>query len=354
MRALFRELPVRQSADVSVVRHVAGQMAAEQNFPRQRLAEIRLMASELAQNHLDHKTKNGRIRVSSLIIQDVPCLTLASIDHGPGIPDVAGLLARETGCRSATGLGVGLVSVRRLADQFALCSGRDGICGCPGPVTAEQGTIIVARSWPDCRPPLVLSDPQLDIAGIVSGRSENMPCGDGLFVSGDERFFRIVLVDSPGLGKGCEITRGIKNRLQDMDMIWPPDQLFERLSFALTAGASIEILRFDRLLQEMQWAGVGNISTWIIVDGSIVQAAERRPMVASGHGRIQLFRAAVQQQVSCLMHSDGLRSFAGSDIETLLTGSRPNESSLVLQTVFSMNRQQQDDAAVCVWQWLKQ
>lgn len=353
MRALFRELPVSQPADVSVVRHVAGQMAAEQNFPGQRLAEVRLMASELAQNHLDHKTKNGRIRVSSLMIQDVPCLTLASVDHGPGIPDVAGLLARETGCRSATGLGVGLVSIRRLADQFALCSGRDGIYGCRGPVTAEQGTIIVARSWPDCRPPLVLSDPQFDIAGIVCGRSENMPCGDGLFVSGDERFLRIVLVDSPGLGKGCAITREVKNRLQEMDMIWPPDQLFERLSFALTAGASMEILRFDRLLQELQWAGVGNINTWIVVDGSIIQAAERRPMAASGHGRVQLFRSSVQQQVSCLMHSDGLRSFGQSDIAVLLAGSRTNESSLVLQTAFSMKRQRQDDAAICVWQWVK-
>jgi len=107
MRALFRELPVSQPADVSVIRHVAGQMAAEQHFPAQRLAEIRLMASELAQNHLDHKTKDGRIRVSSLRIQGVPCLTLASIDQGPGITDVAGLLARETGCRSTTGLGVG-------------------------------------------------------------------------------------------------------------------------------------------------------------------------------------------------------------------------------------------------------
>jgi anti-sigma regulatory factor (Ser/Thr protein kinase) len=353
MRAWFRELPVNQPADVSVIRHVAGQMAAEQNFPGQRLAEIRLMASELAQNHLDHKTKDGRIRVSSLMIQDVPCLTLASIDHGPGIPDVAALLARETGCRSATGLGVGLVSVRRLADQFALCSGIDGRYGCPGLMTAEQGTIIVARSWPDCCPPQVLSDPQFDFAGIVCGRSENMPCGDGLFVSGDDRFLRIVLVDSPGVGKGCAITREVKRRLQDMNIIWPPDQLFERLSFALSAGASMEILRFDRLLQEMQWAGVGNVSTWIVVDGSIVQAAERRPMASSGHGRVRLFSSSVQQQLGCLMHSDGLRSFGQSDIETLLAGKRTNESSLVLQTAFSINRQRQDDAAICVLQWLK-
>lgn len=354
MRALFRELPVSQPADVAVVRHVAGLMAAEQNFPTQRLAEVRLMASELAQNHLDHQTRDGRIRVSSLVIQQVPCLTLASVDCGPGVKDVADLLTRETGCHSATGLGVGLVSIRRLADRFALCSGRDGVYGCQGPETDEEGTIIVASSWPDCRPPPVLSDPQVDIAGIVRSRSENMPCGDGLFVTGDERFFRIVVVDSPGLGKGSEMTREVENRLQEMDMIWPPDQLFERLSFALTAGASIEILRFDRLMQEVAWSGVGNISAWIIVDGSVVQSAQRQPLADSGHGRVPLFRFPVQQQVRSILHSDGLRSFTRFEVEALLAGKQSNESSLVLQTAFSMNRQRQDDAALCVWQWLKQ
>jgi len=121
LRALFREIMVRSPAGVAVVRQIAGQMAAERNFPAQRQAEIRLMATELAQNHLDHRTKHGLIRVSSLRIQEVPCLMLASVDQGPGLGDIDGLLVQETGCPSTSGLGVGLASVRRLADRFSVC-----------------------------------------------------------------------------------------------------------------------------------------------------------------------------------------------------------------------------------------
>ena len=351
MRALFRELAINQPADVSVARHVAGQMAAEQNFPSQRLAEIRLMASELAQNLLDHKAINGRIRVSSLRIQGVPGLTLASIDNGPGIADVSGLLASTSGYRSATGLGAGLASIRRLADHFALCSGREGEFGCRGSV-AEQGTIVVAHSWPYNPPPISASS-QFDIAGIVCGRSENMPCGDGLFVSGDDRFLRIVLVDSPGLGKGCAITREVRKRLQEMDMVWPPDQLFEQLSFALKAGISMKILRFDSLLQEVQWAGVGNISTWIVVDGVLQQVAQPQPMAQSQYSRVPLFCLAVQRQMSCLVHSDGLSPFDQAEVADLLTENRCNDSNLALQSIYSRNKRSQDDSAICIWQWAK-
>ncbi len=360
MRALFRELPVQQPADVAVVRHVAGQMAAEQSFPVQRQAEVRLMASELAQNHLDHKTKSGRVRVSSLIIDQVPSLTLTALDEGPGIADVSSILDGETGRhRSKTGLGAGLASIRRLADSFSICSGSCCDYPCPGFQAGEQGTIITGCCWLDYQPPPVLTVLKVDCVGIVSSRSENMPCGDGLFVDGDDRFLRIVLVDSPGIGSGFRLTRKVKERLQDMDMIWPPDQLFEQLSFALAAGIAIEILRFDHLRKEVQCAGVGNVGAWLVVDGKLVRTVDWRP---TGHpnynNRIQLFSYPVQEHVFCLLHSDGIQPFTRGEIEALLSvGLRPQlfpTSSLVLQSAFSMNRLQQDDAAICVWQWQKQ
>ncbi len=357
MRALFREIMVRSPADVAVVRQIAGQMAAERSFPAQRQAEIRLMATELAQNHLDHQTVQGRVRVSSLRIQEVPCLMLASVDQGPGFGDIDGLLARKTGCPSTIGLGVGLASVRRLADRFSICSQKEkNLCyRCPGAKADQLGTIITAVSWPDSRPPQVFADHQVDLAGIVSGRTENMPCGDGLFINGDERFIRVALVDSPGLGTGFRMTGEVGTRLQEMDLVWPPDQLLERLSFALTAGASIKIIRFDRMQREVQCAGVGNIGIGLVVDGRLVLAAGWQPMGDPYHGSVELFRYPVRQYVSCLVHSDGLQPFARKEMERLLladTGSgRLPRCSLVLQSAFSMNRQSQDDVSICVWQW---
>ena len=357
MRALFREIMVCSPADVAVVRQIAGQMAAERLFPAQRQAEIRLMATELAQNHLDHRTEHGRIRVSSLLIQKVPCLMLASVDQGPGLGDIDGLLAQETGCPSASGLGVGLASVRRLADRFSVCSQNEKNIRyrCPGRETGQPGTIITAVSWPDYRPPQVLADLQVDLAGIVSGRTENMPCGDGLFIDGDDRFIRVALVDSPGLGTGFQMTSDIGTRLREMDLVWPPDQLLERLSFALRAGASIKIIRFDRMQREVQCAGVGNIGIGLVVDGRLVLEAGWQPMGDPYHGSVELFRYPVEQYVSCLVHSDGLQPFERKEMERLLLVDTKNgqvpRCSLVLQSAFSMNRQHQDDVSICVWQW---
>ncbi len=357
MRALFREIMVRSPADVAVVRQIAGQMAAERDFPAQRQAEIRLMATELAQNHLDHQTREGCIRVSSLRIQDVPCVMLASVDQGPGLGNIDELLARKTGCPSTIGLGVGLASVRRLADRFAVCSqmGKKNPYQCPGSKRGRPGTIITAVSWPDYRPPQVLVDLQVDLAGIVSGRTENMPCGDGLFVDGDERFIRVALVDSPGIGTGFRMTREVGRRLQEMDLVWPPDQLLERLSFALEAGASIKIIRFDRMQQEVQCAGVGNIGLWLVVDSRIVLAAGWQPPGDLYHGGFELFRYPVRQDFACLIHSDGLQPFDREEISRLLSvdskSGHPPRCSLVLQSAFSMNRQAQDDISICVWQW---
>lgn len=351
MRAQYRELPVVQPSDVAIVRHVAGQMAAEQRFPPQRQAEIRLMASELAQNHLDHRTVDGRIRVSSLLVQKIPCLTLASLDLGPGFPDVAAFLDREENYHSTTGLGAGLATIRRLADRFALCSGKDLTYGCRGDSVGENGTIVVARCWPECRLPQVLIDTQVDLAGIVCSRSEHMPCGDGLHVTGDERFLRIVLMDSPGIGRGSDLTRAVQERLQEMELIWPPDQLFERLSFALKEGISMEIMRFDRLQLELQCAGVGNVSRWLVIDDTMVPSPGSRPVGVISHVNVQLFRYPVKNTVSCFIHSDGLGRFEQSEMKRLLTGRGTSESSLILQAAFSMGEPIVDDTAGCVWQW---
>jgi len=357
VRALFREIMMRSPADVAVVRQIAGQMAAERNFPAQRQAEIRLMATELAQNHLDHKTRHGAIRVSSLRVQEVPCLMLASVDQGPGLGDIEGILAQKTGCPSTSGLGVGLASVRRLADRFSICSQnkKDIRYRCPGWEAGEAGTIITAVCWPEYQPPQVFADHQVDLAGIVSGRTENMPCGDGLFIDGDERFVRVALVDSPGLGTGFRMTADVGIRLREMDLVWPPDQLLERLSFALRAGASIKIIRFDRMQREVQCAGVGSIGLWLVVDSRIVLAAGWQPMGDPYHGSVELFRYPVQQHFSCLVHSDGLQPFDRREIQRLLPvdtkSGRSPTCSLVLQSAFSMNHRSQDDVSICVWQW---
>lgn len=357
MRALFREFRVRFPVDVALVRQMAGQMAAERSFPSQRQAEIRLMATELAQNHLDHKTHQGCIRVSSLLIQDIPCLMLASIDQGPGLGDIDALLAHKTGCPSTIGLGVGLASVRRLADRFSICSQNEKHIRyrCPGSMTDRAGTIIVATSWPDYQPPPVFADHRIDLAGIVSGRTEHMPCGDGLFVDGDDRFVRVALVDSPGLGTGYGMTRKVGKRLQELELVWPPDQLLERLSFALTGGASIKIIRFDRMQQEVQCAGVGSIGLWLVIDGHLVLAAGWQAMGGPHHGSVELFRYPVRRHVACLVHSDGLQPFTRDEIKRLLPVDRSAghlpASSLVLQAAFSMKFRHPDDVSICVWQW---
>ena len=115
-------LPILTSAihseeDVVTARQRARQMAALLGFDRQDQTRIATAVSEIARNAFTYATGG---HVEFLVDEKaVPPLFLARIvDHGPGIEDLAQVLAGRY--RSRTGMGLGLVGAKRLMDDFQI------------------------------------------------------------------------------------------------------------------------------------------------------------------------------------------------------------------------------------------
>ena len=364
MTRFFKELEVRIPADVSVARHCAGQMAGELGFSSQRQAEVRLIASELAQNHLDHGTSGGMLRLGGLFFGDVPRMDIASMDRGPGIRSVESVLRRGADQPpSRTGLGAGLVSIRRLADRFFICSGSSGPFACPvvsGSVCC--GTMIVVHCWPgEGEPAFLGACGSLEVAGLVAPRSETAPCGDNIFVRGDNRFVRIVMVDSPGVGSGGEATRRIGLRLRDIELIWPPDQVLESLRPVLPGDTAILVLSVDRLQQAVSCSGLGNIGAWLRIDNRIRRPVLRPSVTGNGWHRVSNALWRLEHSLACVLHTDGLAPVAEEEAGPLLTALAPQRRDrgtggrsvlpFLFHRLFSADRRRQDDAALFMGVW---
>ena len=361
---LCSELDIRSEADVALARYRAGEGASLLGFSDQRKAEVRLIASELAQNHLDHCTSGGMIRISGQRFAGVPVLNVASLDSGPGIAAVAEVLKGAEGrFTSNTGLGAGLASVSRLADRFLCCSGLDPGSGCPTLVPPFTGTVIIGQCWPEGREPFFATVPGMDFAALVCPRAETMPCGDGVFIRSDSRFTRLVLVDSPGKGRGGGETQLIGSLVVDLDLVWPPDHVVEALAevFEAEPATSLAVIRLDRLLGELRCCRVGSVEISLLLDGRL-RPPPTRMRVRSGdlvRGTDSLYR--VEESFSCLIHSDGLGRIPGNQVEMMLNdllrktparavSGRPH-ALLLAQVLLERYRNPLDDASVCLWSW---
>lgn len=117
-----RTLVVKTEADISEVRRVAKSIcdgSGARSFITHKVVTI---VSELARN-IVHYTPGGTIEVG--VIRDKPprCSILA-IDNGPGIPNLEEITSGRY--KSKTGMGRGIIGVKRLAERFKINPGPPG------------------------------------------------------------------------------------------------------------------------------------------------------------------------------------------------------------------------------------
>jgi serine/threonine-protein kinase RsbT len=117
-----RLMPIRQESDISTARIAAKgvcEAAGARSFVSHKVATI---VSELARN-IVHYTPGGTIELS-VRRDEPPGFTIVALDQGPGIANLAEVLAGRH--RSRTGLGRGLLGAKRLSDRFQIDSGPQG------------------------------------------------------------------------------------------------------------------------------------------------------------------------------------------------------------------------------------
>ena len=115
-------IAIERDTDTIMARQRTRKIAQFLGFDDQDQTRITTAVSEIVRNALEY-AGSGRIEYY-LGERGRQALEIVVSDKGPGIGNVAAVL--EGRHRSATGMGVGITGARRLMDDFALDSGKDG------------------------------------------------------------------------------------------------------------------------------------------------------------------------------------------------------------------------------------
>jgi len=112
---------IKNEADISEARAVAKRLCVELNARPLQAHKVAIAVSELARNIVSY-TPGGQIE---LVPQSAPpAITIISTDTGQGIPNLAEIMSGAY--RSKTGLGLGILGTKRLADKFDIHTGDRG------------------------------------------------------------------------------------------------------------------------------------------------------------------------------------------------------------------------------------
>jgi len=351
------EIPVASLPDATVAKRIAGEVAASLGFPPARAAEAEIVASELAHNHVMHRTVRGLIRISGNHVAGTPCLVIASLDQGPGIPDLSSAL--KGGRSTGGGLGAGLPAVCSLSDHVAVCSTTSESAPCivfdPG---RRLATVIVSTMWAERKTPMALVRSGADLSAIVAPKRPGAPCGDGIHIQGDGRFLRITLFDAEGSGKVLLAkSRRILEELERLALVWPPARIAEAIGRIQDPprSAALRIVLFDPVTRSIQAAGAGNVSLALHARddaGSIVSVIQGRP--GTGPANLEDAQVEAVSEFWLSMGSDGISSFPPAIRQpgwVLSHDAAFFPAALWAQLLFDRRGGGADDAAIMVMRW---
>jgi serine/threonine-protein kinase RsbT len=125
-------MPIASEDDVVLVRRKVNQLAQALGFDAFACAAITTAASEMTRNVWVH-AHGGRAVIEEVALGSRRGLHIDFIDQGPGIPDVARVMAG--GYSTARSMGLGLSGTKRLVDDFAIDTA-------PG-----RGTTVRVTKW---------------------------------------------------------------------------------------------------------------------------------------------------------------------------------------------------------------
>jgi serine/threonine-protein kinase RsbT len=117
-----QQIPIHLERDISEARMVARGLCAAVNAKSLSVQKVTTIVSELARNIVSY-TPGGHIEIG--IVDGIPVrMRIRATDSGKGIAALQSILSGHY--RSRTGLGKGILGVRRLVDSFDVQTGESG------------------------------------------------------------------------------------------------------------------------------------------------------------------------------------------------------------------------------------
>ncbi|HEY1572059.1 MAG TPA: SpoIIE family protein phosphatase [Pseudonocardiaceae bacterium] len=324
-------LAVEDTTAVAAVRRAADALARRLGFAEQRVAEVGIVATELASNLRKHADEGVLLLRSARTGDGQPLVELVAVDSGPGMAEPA--RSWQDGRSTAGSLGIGLGAVARLADSHDLLSE-------PG-----RGSVFVARLHARAgggRPAIDDS-----IAGLTRAVTGETVCGDAYVARRHAGRLSIMVCDGSGHGPLAAAASQRAVRVFCEGEPGPPEAAVARIHAALegTRGGAVAVAEHDPVTGTVRYAGVGNIS------GSLLTANGRQSMVSlpgiAGYQArpIRAFEYSAAPGAVLVMHSDGLTDRWTADGRHRLLAAAPVLVAGVLLREAAVRR---DDASVVV------
>lgn len=311
-------------------------MATQVGLGETKVGQAAIVATELATNLLRHATMHGEMLARPLEGATIVGVELLSLDRGPGMEDPEAML--EDGISTAGGHGSGLGAVQRLSDEFAIYS------------RPRIGTVILARLWSvtgaHC-PNAPHSALNIQVDSILLPKPGQKECGDQWHAELKVGGGAIAIAD--GLGHGGGAAGASQKAMQTFasDPLAPPTEILERTHEALrgTRGVAIAVANFSMSRRQMEYAGVGNISAFLVSASSRKGCVSADGIVGYRINRLTSYRYPLVEGAMLIMHTDGLRDRWSLTAYPNLIRQHPAVVAAVLYRDFALGT---DDVTVLV------
>lgn len=258
------DVPVADDSQVHGAVAAASSAALAAGLAASDVATCELLAAELATNLVRHAV-GGRLLVN---VSGGRAVQIVTVDHGPGIADVAASMI--DGYTTTSSLGAGLGACRRGASQFDLYSR-------PG-----QGTVVLARVGPAAEEPAGPAE----AGGIISPHPDESVVGDGYGVTWEGDRMTVGVID--GLGHGVEAAQARQAALEPLERQPALDSagLLREIDVGLraTRGAAAAIAQIDGWSRRLTFAGMGNVSGRLFGPRGEQALVSRPGILGVGHG----------------------------------------------------------------------
>ncbi|WP_170990963.1 ATP-binding protein [Herbidospora galbida] len=307
-------IDVTEESAVGAVRRAAVDRARAAGLPEGRVAEVAIVAAELAANVQRH-AGSGTV----LVRRGTAHVEIVAVDSGPGFdpPPVEGLSTRG-------GLGIGLGAITRLSDSFDVYS-RPGL-----------GTVFAVR----------MGEPApLDITGLTRPMPGEDLGGDAYAWRTDDDTISLLLCDGLGHGPLAASAAGAAVRAFEEAAAGPPAQLVKHVhgEISHTRGVAVAIAQAGG--GTLTFAGLGNIAA------TVVHRGDHRGLISlpgiAGHraAAIRQYDYPLPPGALIVMHTDGLRQrWTFGDYPGLVT----RRSPVIAGTLLRDLGVRRDDAGVLV------
>ncbi|MCA9624220.1 MAG: SpoIIE family protein phosphatase [Myxococcales bacterium] len=319
-----RRIAVFGRSDAREVSRYASELGRREGLSEARCAELELVALELATNLYRH-AEDGAV----LLRRTRPerrGVELLGMDRGPGT-QVARAMRDGFSTKGSAGLGLG--TIRRLSDAFAMRS-------------APNGTVAVVRFHlhPERTPSFRLGVAEMPFPG-------EQLSGDGWAVRARGGRWRVALVDGLGHGPQAHLaTKTLLETLRECDDLGIED-VVARWHDAAQSTRGAGALLADFGANRVSVVSVGNIGCRIHAgDGQTKGLAAIPGTLGAGPmPRLVVTSEPFPPESTLILHTDGIRARWRADDLGDPSGGLP---SLTAATLLRDHRRERDDATCLV------